>query len=103
MLATATAALTSTAFANDSNCYCLPGDSCWPSASSWESLNSTVGGRLVATVPIGSPCHDPNYDAAACAALKSDWTTPLPQYVLPELFLFSDCQLSPAIPIKRGN
>ncbi|KAB8204083.1 hypothetical protein BDV34DRAFT_198156 [Aspergillus parasiticus] len=78
MLAAATAALTSTAFADDSNCYCLPGDSCWPSTSSWESLNSTVGGRLVATVPIGSPCHDPTYDAAACAALKSNWTTPLP-------------------------
>ncbi|GAB1197827.1 hypothetical protein APSETT444_007130 [Aspergillus pseudonomiae] len=77
MLAAATAALTSTAFA-DCDCHCLPGDSCWPSSSSWESLNTTVGGRLVATVPIGSPCHDPNYDAAACAALKSDWTTPLP-------------------------
>ncbi|KNG88209.1 FAD binding domain protein [Aspergillus nomiae NRRL 13137] len=77
MLAATAAALTSTAFA-DYNCHCLPGDSCWPSTSSWESLNTTVGGRLVATVPIGSPCHDPNYDAAACAALKSDWTTPLP-------------------------
>ncbi|KAE8381725.1 hypothetical protein BDV26DRAFT_254962 [Aspergillus bertholletiae] len=78
MLAAATAALTSTAFADNSSCHCLPGDSCWPSTSAWASLNTTVGGRLVATVPIGSPCHDPNYDAAACAALQSDWTTPLP-------------------------
>ncbi|KAF5865579.1 hypothetical protein ETB97_003423 [Aspergillus alliaceus] len=74
----AAAGLTSTAFADGSGCHCLPGDSCWPSASSWESLNSTVGGRLVATVPIGSPCHDPTYDAAACAALKSNWTVPQP-------------------------
>ncbi|KAE8352510.1 hypothetical protein BDV28DRAFT_124558 [Aspergillus coremiiformis] len=77
-LAAATAALTSTAFAANSTCHCLPGDRCWPSPSAWKSLNTTVGGRLIATVPIGSPCHEPNYDAAACAALQSSWNTPLP-------------------------
>ncbi|KAE8154071.1 hypothetical protein BDV25DRAFT_167781 [Aspergillus avenaceus] len=74
---TAATALSSPAAA-DSNCHCLPSDSCWPSTSSWASLNSTVGGRLVATVPIGTPCHDPTYDATACATLKSNWTVPLP-------------------------
>ncbi|ORY58548.1 FAD/FMN-containing dehydrogenase [Pseudomassariella vexata] len=59
-----------------SDCYCLPGDSCWPSASIWDGLNTTVSGRLVATVPVGSPCHDPTYDAEACAALQADWTSP---------------------------
>lgn len=62
-----------------SNCHCLPSDSCWPAPSAWASLNSTVGGRLVATVPIGTPCHEPNYDAAACAALKASWNLPEPQ------------------------
>jgi hypothetical protein len=57
----------------------LPTDSCWPAPSAWASLNSTVGGRLVATVPIGSPCHAPNYDAAACAVVKANWTKPEPQ------------------------
>ncbi|EED16287.1 isoamyl alcohol oxidase, putative [Talaromyces stipitatus ATCC 10500] len=57
-------------------CRCMPTDSCWPSASSWAALNSTIGGRLIATVPIGSPCHDPNYDADACAALQSAWNLP---------------------------
>ncbi|KAJ5847404.1 hypothetical protein N7455_011361 [Penicillium solitum] len=61
-----------------SNCHCLPSDSCWPAPSAWASLNSTVGGRLVATVPIGSPCHEPNYNAAACAALKTSWNNPQP-------------------------
>ncbi|CRK16682.1 hypothetical protein BN1723_011049, partial [Verticillium longisporum] len=59
------------------SCYCLPGDACWPKESAWSRFNSTVGGRLVATVPIGSPCHDPTYDAAACAQLQSQWTNPL--------------------------
>lgn len=57
-------------------CHCLPGDNCWPSTSAWSALNSTVGGRLVATVPIGTPCHAPAYDAAACAVLKTNWTLP---------------------------
>ncbi|KAF4635585.1 hypothetical protein G7Y89_g2518 [Cudoniella acicularis] len=59
---------------NNKSCHCFPGDSCWPSTSTWAQLNSTVGGRLIATVPIGTPCHEPNYDAEVCAALQADWT-----------------------------
>jgi len=62
-------------------CHCLPADACWPDHHAWYSLNSTVGGRLIATVPIGSVCHDPHYDEAACAALQSSWTLPPTQYV----------------------
>lgn len=60
-------------------CHCFPGDSCWPAASAWASLNSTVGGRLIATVPIGSPCHDPNYSATECSALQTQWKLPQTQ------------------------
>ncbi|PNY26844.1 Uncharacterized protein TCAP_03229 [Tolypocladium capitatum] len=60
-----------------SSCLCLPGDACWPSNEIWAQFNSTVSGSLVATVPIGSPCHDPTYDAEACAALQAQWTNPL--------------------------
>jgi hypothetical protein len=62
-----------------SDCHCLPGDDCWPAASQWDALNSTVGGRLIATVPVGSPCHEPTYDATACAQLKEDWNLPQTQ------------------------
>ncbi|KAF5484496.1 FAD-linked oxidoreductase ZEB1 [Colletotrichum siamense] len=55
------------------DCKCFPGDSCWPSTETWNALNTTVGGRLIATVPLGSPCHDPTYDAATCATLQSEW------------------------------
>ncbi|KAL2759357.1 hypothetical protein ACRALDRAFT_1025952 [Sodiomyces alcalophilus JCM 7366] len=58
-------------------CYCMPGDPCWPSQDTWQHLNSTVRGGLVATEPIGSPCHDPTYDEAACDALRAEWTNPL--------------------------
>ncbi|TDZ36455.1 FAD-linked oxidoreductase ZEB1 [Colletotrichum trifolii] len=55
------------------DCKCFPGDACWPAAATWDALNTTVGGNLIATVPLGSPCHDPTYDAAACASLQSKW------------------------------
>ncbi|KAL3426782.1 FAD binding domain-containing protein [Phlyctema vagabunda] len=57
-------------------CRCLPGDACWPTAATWKTLNSTVGGRLVATVPLGKPCHDPSYNAAQCTALQNGWLNP---------------------------
>ncbi|TDZ17658.1 FAD-linked oxidoreductase ZEB1 [Colletotrichum orbiculare MAFF 240422] len=80
----ATAALAAAPFAAagvlpkraDDSCRCLPGDACWPSTDSWNTLNTTVGGKLIATVPIGSVCHDPNYDEAACTALRNSWTLP---------------------------
>ncbi|KAK8061450.1 hypothetical protein PG994_007816 [Apiospora phragmitis] len=55
------------------SCKCFPGDACWPSEATWTRLNVTVGGRLVATVPLGSPCHDPTYDEQACAGLRDQW------------------------------
>ncbi|EUC48327.1 hypothetical protein COCMIDRAFT_34203 [Bipolaris oryzae ATCC 44560] len=67
----------SLADAAPAGCYRLPGDADWPATEAWSILNSTVNGKLVATVPIGSPCHDPTYDADACSALKSEWLNPL--------------------------
>lgn len=55
------------------DCHCLPGESCWPSETRWAQLNSTVGGRLVKVVPIGSVCHDPYYDEAECNKLRANW------------------------------
>lgn len=64
---------------NSTNCHVLPGDAAWPNAEAWSTLNETVHGKLVKTVPIGSPCHDPTYDETACTALKAEWTNPLTQ------------------------
>jgi hypothetical protein len=57
-------------------CKCLPGEWCWPSASKWNSLNSTVEGRLLVHIPPGAACHNTftgplgtlnTYDAVKCA------------------------------------
>jgi hypothetical protein len=62
-----------TAATKNKRCRCFPGDACWPSEQKWDAFNSTVGGRLIKTVPLGSPCHDPHYDEALCEELKSQW------------------------------
>lgn len=57
-------------------CRCIPGDSCWPNTKHWESLNATVHGNLIRTVPVGHVCHDPTYDAVQCDAVKAKWDDP---------------------------
>jgi hypothetical protein len=59
---------------NLDGCKCFPGDACWPSTSDWNGLNQTVGGRLIATVPLAQACHDPNYNPVRCQALRDGWT-----------------------------
>ncbi|TAQ86932.1 hypothetical protein B7494_g4739 [Chlorociboria aeruginascens] len=62
------------------HCRCFPGDACWPSTAAWNSFNKTVGGRLIATIPIASPCHDTfpgvSYDAEKCADIQANWPRP---------------------------
>ena len=58
------------------NCRCFPGDDCWPTTKEWSHFNETIDGRLVATVPLASPCHAPNYDATTCAPIKDGWKWP---------------------------
>lgn len=69
----------------ETRCRCFPGDSCWPLPEEWNELNRTLGGNLVATIPIASVCHDNPfmipYDAEACAQLRSVWNHPETHYV----------------------
>jgi hypothetical protein len=58
---------------SSSRCKTFPGDKTWPSNAEWSSFNRTVGGRLVATVPLGAPCHGSSFDNATCENLKSQW------------------------------
>ena len=65
-----------------SKCRCFPGDICWPSQASWASLNRSVNGRLIATVPLASICHDPTYNATLCKSLQDNWSQPALQSVV---------------------
>jgi hypothetical protein len=58
------------------SCRALPGDASWPSARDWATLNKTINGRLIATIPEASVCHVipfRDYNAEACSLLQSTW------------------------------
>lgn len=61
---------------NDGGCKCMPGDAYWPSTEDWTGLNRSLSGKLIATVPLGSPCHDPTYVEAECLSLQQQWLMP---------------------------
>ncbi|KAK4233368.1 FAD binding domain-containing protein [Achaetomium macrosporum] len=67
-----------------SSCRCFPGDACWPSAEVWTAFNESLGGKLIATVPLASPCHSTfpgvDYDAARCAEIRTNWARPSLHY-----------------------
>lgn len=65
-----------------SNCRYLPGDANWPSPRDWATLNSTVGGKLIQTVPLAAPCHDPTYNQEVCTQYQALWAFPNYQYIL---------------------
>ena len=54
-------------------CKLLPGDATWPSKSIWDAFNASVDGRLIRTVPIGSPCHTPNFNPEQCEIVRNNW------------------------------
>ncbi|KAK3328391.1 hypothetical protein B0T19DRAFT_476000 [Cercophora scortea] len=54
-------------------CRYLPGDREWPSIQEWNKLNRTVGGRLIAGVPVGRTCYGPYANSVACAELQDTW------------------------------
>ena len=62
-----------------SDCKCFPGDDCWPTAEEWSEFNSTIGGKLIATVPLAAACHDDEwatYDNATCTKMQNAWLDP---------------------------
>lgn len=86
-------------------CRTIPGDSSWPSLSAWNQFNQSVGGNLVATIPIAAPCHEtlfgePSsvYDPDVCAALRNVWyypTTHLVSSSSPMAYPFSNNSCNP--------
>ncbi|KAM0811389.1 putative Fad-dependent isoamyl alcohol oxidase [Seiridium cardinale] len=57
-------------------CKPIPGDATWPDSSAWATLNDTVNGNLIASVPIPSVCHDAPfnvYNSSACQTVQKDY------------------------------
>jgi hypothetical protein len=64
-------------------CRTFPGDADWPTAEQWSEFNKTLGGKLIATVPIASACHVDQftpYSQSECAAVQNVWGYPETHY-----------------------
>jgi hypothetical protein len=64
-------------------CRTFPGDADWPTAEEWSEFNKTLGGKLIATVPIASACHVDQftpYSQSECAAVQNVWGYPETHY-----------------------
>ncbi|KAI1326774.1 FAD binding domain protein [Xylariaceae sp. FL0255] len=77
-LLASTALLLGTVACHPQQCKTIPGDKNWPNTKTWTALNSTVNGRLIATVPLASVCHTAGpfssyYNASACDTLQGLW------------------------------
>ncbi|KAG9218411.1 hypothetical protein CCMSSC00406_0007988 [Pleurotus cornucopiae] len=90
-------------------CRLLPGDAAWPSIDAWSTLNSSIDGRLIKPIPIGAPCHHPNYDAEQCEIVRKNWRQPAfhelhPSSIMDPIFLNKTCDpfTDPSIPCSRG-
>jgi hypothetical protein len=63
-----------TASSNNATCKNFPTDISWPSPSIWDDFNSTIGGALIHTIPIGAVCFSgQEYNADTCNYIVSDW------------------------------
>ncbi|KIJ39319.1 hypothetical protein M422DRAFT_175378 [Sphaerobolus stellatus SS14] len=60
-------------FARSAKCKALPSDASWPATKVWDSFNSSVNGRLIRTVPIGTPCHGSHFNQTECAFVRNNW------------------------------
>ncbi|KAJ5881698.1 FAD binding domain protein [Penicillium soppii] len=92
------------AASESASCRCLPEDDCWPSVSTWNAFNQSVDGRLVATVPLATPCHVPTYNEKTCAALKEGWLLPEEHYESSSSFMapfFTNGTCDPYHPVSK--
>ncbi|BCS23428.1 FAD/FMN-containing protein [Aspergillus puulaauensis] len=52
---------------------CTNSDACWPTPETWNQFNTTIGGKLIRSVPSAAVCHSPRYNPGQCATAKRSW------------------------------
>jgi hypothetical protein len=58
-------------------CKLLPGDLLWPIDLVWDIFDILLGGSLIKAAPLAAFCYPewPEYNAAKCATITSEWLT----------------------------
>ncbi|EQB53791.1 hypothetical protein CGLO_06462 [Colletotrichum gloeosporioides Cg-14] len=60
------------------SCKVFPGDSAWPSSTTWSLFDLLTGSALVDGIPSAAVCYKdwPQYDEAKCAEITAKWASP---------------------------
>ncbi|KAL0569699.1 hypothetical protein V5O48_012259, partial [Marasmius crinis-equi] len=78
------------------SCRTFPTDDSWPATDVWDAFNRSIDGRLVKTIPVGTPCHDPNFDEQKCSIVQESWHQyefheAIPASIMDPIFLNQTC------------
>lgn len=67
-------------------CRSTPSDASWPSTAEWASLNASIDGRLLRTVPAASSCYpgNPFGSTLDCQDVSAGWTNGMWHSLQPE-------------------
>lgn len=59
------------------HCKSTPFDRSWPPEADWKALNSSIDGKLLATVPVASSCWvgNPFNSTVSCNYTNSEWSS----------------------------
>ncbi|KAK2774464.1 hypothetical protein CKAH01_03697 [Colletotrichum kahawae] len=56
------------------NCKCTPLDNCWPQTSTWNALNASISGQLIAVQPVAVSCYSgPFFNNDTCTEVIANW------------------------------
>lgn len=92
----------------NASCRTFPGDALWPSKTQWEAFNSSVGGNLIASLPLAAVCHNDalaDFDSQACATIQNNWYLPdihLDSSSSPMAYLFTKNSCNPFVTEGAG-
>ena len=65
------------ALTHNPKCKTAPGTASWPAENEWASLNRSISGHLIKTIPPGAVCHptQPNFNILNCPTVQAGWLT----------------------------
>ncbi|KAE8355145.1 hypothetical protein BDV28DRAFT_58219 [Aspergillus coremiiformis] len=89
---------------NEGPCRCTPRDACWPSVSTWTTLNASVSGKLIKNTPPAISCYPgPYQNDAECAYVYARWYNSSFQSLEPVGYIYPTDDSCPPVDLNSGQ
>ncbi|KAJ5690206.1 FAD-binding type 2 [Penicillium macrosclerotiorum] len=89
---------------SQSSCKCTPNDTCWPSVDAWNTLNTTVSGKLIHNLPLAISCYPGVYqNDEECAYVYSQWYNSTFQELSPVGYVYPTDSTCPPIDLSTSE